>query len=99
MMTATAFLDADGGRARGPVPRRRPRNAPPPKPNDNRVNLAQNVDRLELAVDRMLPLHGPVVPLAELHRMIPRTNRAQRDDGDVSAETSPSSWVSRRPPR
>ena len=51
-----------------------PGSAPPAKPNDNHVNLAQNIDRLKLAVDRILPLHGPVVPLAELHRMIGRAN-------------------------
>ncbi len=51
-----------------------PGSAPPPKPNDNHVNLVQNIDRLKLAVDRILPLHGPVVPLSELHRMVGRTN-------------------------
>ena len=51
-----------------------PGSAPPPKPNDNHVNLMQNIDRPKLAVDRILPLHRPVVPLSELHRMVGRTN-------------------------
>ena len=50
-----------------------PPNAPPPAvPNANHVNLVQNIERLNLAVDRILPLHGRVVPLAELHRTIGR---------------------------
>ncbi len=44
----------------------------PAKPNDNHVNLAGNIDRLKLAVDRILPLHGRVVPLSELQGMIGR---------------------------
>jgi hypothetical protein len=38
------------------------------------VNLADNISRLNLSVDRLLPLHGRIVPLAELHRMIGRSN-------------------------
>ena len=38
------------------------------------VNLADNVARLGLAVDRLLPLHGRMVPLAELHEAIGRAN-------------------------
>ncbi len=38
------------------------------------VNLADNITRLNLGVDRLLPLHGRIVPLAELHRMIGRGN-------------------------
>lgn len=50
-----------------------PPNAPPPvPPNGNHVNLADNIARLGLAVERILPLHGRVVPLAELHRSIGR---------------------------
>jgi glyoxylase-like metal-dependent hydrolase (beta-lactamase superfamily II) len=49
-----------------------PGSAPPSPANLNNVNLAQNIDRLRLDVDRILPLHGRVVPLAELHRMIGR---------------------------
>jgi glyoxylase-like metal-dependent hydrolase (beta-lactamase superfamily II) len=48
-------------------------NTPPPKPaNANNVNLADNITRLNLAVERILPLHGRIVPLAELHRVIGR---------------------------
>jgi glyoxylase-like metal-dependent hydrolase (beta-lactamase superfamily II) len=45
-----------------------PPNAPPPAtPNANNVTLVQNIERLNLAVDRILPLHGRVVPLADLY--------------------------------
>ena len=45
-----------------------PPNAPPPKqPNPHHTNLIENVERLNLAVDRILPLHGRVVPVAELY--------------------------------
>jgi len=50
-----------------------PPNAPPPAAvNANSVNLADNIARLGLAVDRILPLHGRIVPLAELHKAIGR---------------------------
>lgn len=52
-----------------------PNAAPPAKPNDNHVNLADNIERRKLAVDRILPLHGGVVPVGELYRMIGRTPR------------------------
>lgn len=42
-------------------------NAPAPAvPNANNVNLLENIERQKLAVDRILPLHGRMVPLAEL---------------------------------
>ena len=45
-----------------------PPNAPPPaKPNDLHVNLVENLDRLKLDVQHVLPLHGRRVPVAELH--------------------------------
>ena len=45
-----------------------PPNAPPPSPpNANNVNLIANIERLGLAVDRIVPLHGRVVPLADLY--------------------------------
>jgi glyoxylase-like metal-dependent hydrolase (beta-lactamase superfamily II) len=48
-----------------------PPNAPVPAIiNPLSVNLADNIARLNLGVDRVLPLHGRIVPLAELHRMI-----------------------------
>jgi glyoxylase-like metal-dependent hydrolase (beta-lactamase superfamily II) len=44
-----------------------PAGAPPPaQPNANNVNMLDNVERLRLDVDRILPLHGRVVPIAEL---------------------------------
>ena len=49
-----------------------PKAEPPKKPNDNHVNLVRNIERLKLDVDRILPLHGRIVPLAELHAAIGR---------------------------
>ena len=49
-----------------------PKAAPPAKPNDNHVNLVQNIERLKLSVDRILPLHGRIVPLADLYAAIGR---------------------------
>jgi glyoxylase-like metal-dependent hydrolase (beta-lactamase superfamily II) len=49
-----------------------PNAAPPAVPNANNVNLADNVERLGLKVDRILPLHSRVVPYAELLRAIGR---------------------------
>lgn len=52
-----------------------PPNAPVPAvPNANQVNLVENVERLGLKVDRILPLHSRVVPYAELLRMIGRAS-------------------------
>ena len=48
-----------------------PLNAPPPPAaNPFSVNLADIIKRLNLAVDQVLPLHGRIVPLAELHKAI-----------------------------
>jgi glyoxylase-like metal-dependent hydrolase (beta-lactamase superfamily II) len=45
-----------------------PPNTPPPAtPNANNVNLVDNIERLKLDVARILPLHGRVVPVAELY--------------------------------
>ena len=49
-----------------------PNAAPPTPANANNVNLADNIERLGLEVDRILPLHGRIVPLAELYRTIGR---------------------------
>ena len=50
-----------------------PANTPPPTvANLNNVNLADNIQRLRLDVDRILPLHGRIVPLSELHTFIGR---------------------------
>jgi len=45
-----------------------PPNTPPPAvANANNLNLIANIERLGLAVDRILPLHGRVVPVADLY--------------------------------
>ena len=44
-----------------------PNTAPPATPNANHLNLIVNIERLKLDVDRIAPLHGRVVPLAELY--------------------------------
>ena len=53
-----------------------PANAAPPSspspPNPNSVNLVENIERLKLSVDRILPLHGRVVPASELYVQIGR---------------------------
>jgi glyoxylase-like metal-dependent hydrolase (beta-lactamase superfamily II) len=50
-----------------------PPEAPTPTPaNPFSVNLADTIARLGLDVDQLLPLHGRMVPLAELHRAIGR---------------------------
>jgi hypothetical protein len=45
---------------------------PPAGANPFNVNLADNLARLGLPVDQILPLHGRMVPLAELYRAIGR---------------------------
>lgn len=47
-------------------------SAPPATPNGNHVNLVLNIERLGLDVDRILPLHGRVVPMSELLAAIGR---------------------------
>ncbi len=49
-----------------------PGTAAPAKPNGNNVNLVENIERLKLSVERIAPLHGRVVPMAELNSMIGR---------------------------
>ena len=50
-----------------------PPNTPPPAvANANNVNLVDNIERLKLGVDRILPLHGRVVPLSELYTVTQR---------------------------
>ncbi|MGH8056149.1 MAG: MBL fold metallo-hydrolase, partial [Candidatus Entotheonellia bacterium] len=52
-----------------------PPDAPPPaQANPASVNLHDNIGGLQLAVDRILPLHGRVVPLAELLKAIGRAS-------------------------
>jgi len=53
-----------------------PPNTPPPAvANANSVNLVDNIERLKLGVDRILPLHGRVVPVGELYAATQRTPR------------------------
>ena len=47
-----------------------PNATPPAQPNPAQVNLYDNLERLNLAVDQILPLHGRKVPLAELQKWI-----------------------------
>lgn len=49
-----------------------PGTPPPARPNDLHVNLVQNMERLKLNVERILPLHGRVVPISELYTAIGR---------------------------
>jgi len=49
---------------------------PLPRPRVDRSktgNLIENIERLKLPVDRFLPLHGRVVPLADLYTTAGRT--------------------------
>ena len=43
---------------------------PPAQLNPNNTNLVENLAELKLPVDRILPLHGRVVPLAELYTAV-----------------------------
>ena len=48
-----------------------PPNAPAPAvANPNNLNLVANIERLGLPVERILPLHGRVVPVAELQAAV-----------------------------
>lgn len=40
---------------------------PPAVANANNVNRLDNIERLRLSVDRILPLHGRVVPVSDLY--------------------------------
>jgi glyoxylase-like metal-dependent hydrolase (beta-lactamase superfamily II) len=44
-----------------------PNTPPPATPNGNHLNLISNIEGLKLSVDRILPLHGRIVPVAELY--------------------------------
>ena len=39
----------------------------PAAPNANHLNLVENIERLKLGVDRILPLHGRVAAIADLY--------------------------------
>lgn len=47
-----------------------PNAAAPATPNDNHVTLVNNIERLKLDVARILPLHGRMVPVADLYTAI-----------------------------
>lgn len=48
-----------------------PAGTPPPMPPSSfTLNFADNLKRLNLAVDRLLPLHGRLVPIADLHTAV-----------------------------
>ncbi|GAC1605496.1 MAG: MBL fold metallo-hydrolase [Ramlibacter sp.] len=50
-----------------------PPNAPPPaQVNANNLNLVRTIERLQLDVDRILPLHGRLVPASELFAAVRR---------------------------
>jgi glyoxylase-like metal-dependent hydrolase (beta-lactamase superfamily II) len=50
-----------------------PPNAPPPaQVNANTQNLVNNIERLKLDVERILPLHGRMVPASELYAAVRR---------------------------
>jgi glyoxylase-like metal-dependent hydrolase (beta-lactamase superfamily II) len=51
-----------------------PNTAPPSPPSPFNVALVDNITRLGLTVDRVLPLHGRIVPLADLLQAAGRTN-------------------------
>jgi glyoxylase-like metal-dependent hydrolase (beta-lactamase superfamily II) len=48
-----------------------PPNAPPPaQANPNHLSLVANLERLKLVPDKILPLHGRVVPASELYAAV-----------------------------
>lgn len=49
-----------------------PNSPPPAVVNANNLNLVQNIERLGLQVERILPLHSRVVPISELYTAVGR---------------------------
>ena len=49
-----------------------PNSPTPARVNDNHRALVDNMDRLKLNVERILPLHGRVVPVSELYTAVGR---------------------------
>jgi glyoxylase-like metal-dependent hydrolase (beta-lactamase superfamily II) len=47
-----------------------PGSKPPATPNGNNLALVANVDRLKLNVDKILPLHGRVVPGEDMYTVV-----------------------------
>lgn len=52
-----------------------PNSPSPAQPDPNHTNLIENLERLNLAVDRILPLHGRVVPIGDLYTAAGATMR------------------------
>ena len=50
-----------------------PNAAPMSPPSPFNVSLVENITKQALAVDQILPLHGRIVPLAELHKAVGHT--------------------------
>ena len=50
-----------------------PNTPPPATPNPNHLSLIANIERLGLPVDRIVPLHGRVVPVADLYAAAGKT--------------------------
>ncbi|HVE49384.1 MAG TPA: MBL fold metallo-hydrolase [Casimicrobiaceae bacterium] len=44
-----------------------PNSPPPARPNPHHTNLIENLERLNLKPERIVPLHGRVVPVADLY--------------------------------
>jgi glyoxylase-like metal-dependent hydrolase (beta-lactamase superfamily II) len=51
-----------------------PNAAAPAPPNELNVNLVQNMERLNLQVEQILPLHGRMVTVTELYTAVGRKN-------------------------
>jgi glyoxylase-like metal-dependent hydrolase (beta-lactamase superfamily II) len=66
LIEADAFTPAPPGAPGSPDA------APPALPNPHHLNLVANMDRLGLAAERILPLHGRVVPVAALYAQVGR---------------------------
>ncbi len=49
-----------------------PSPKPPAQANPSTLNLVENIERLKLPVERILPLHGRVVPVSALYEAIGR---------------------------
>jgi len=49
-----------------------PNSLPPTAVNPLSVNLADNITRLGLGLDQLLPVHGRIVPMADLNKAIGR---------------------------
>jgi len=49
-----------------------PNTPPPAVANANNLNLLDNIERLKLGIERIVPLHGRVVPLTELYTVTQR---------------------------